>query len=383
MKSSKMKKVLFTMLTIVAVFMLFTVTAYAENYGNFSYTPVSPEDWEDFEPYIEISGYSLNDEELGSVISIPADIEKVPVTTIAASAFAGKNLLGEVIIPEGVKTIENSAFKNCKDLKIVVIPDSVEYIGDSAFQGCDSLEYVIIGKGSKVIGDIAFKDCISLKAVSLSEGVEIVGAGAFYGCPELKVVNIPSSVKEIESLAFGFVQDGNVESAVDGFTFVSDNVPAVLAYDEKYSSTDDADVTGVATSYSVFSVIADQNCSNEKFVNVRKATESYEGLDLAFCEKCGKISTRANTDIEVVDVGSSSLITFIIILVLVLAFVVLVMFYVKRSKKNREASIIAYKEGLPMPDADRKAKEDAKAAEKYSKKRAKQEAKLKKYIDLK
>lgn len=382
MKSSKMKKVLFTMLTAVAVFMLFAVTAYAESYGNFSYTPVSPEEGEDFEDYIEITGYSLNDEELGSVISIPADIEDVPVTTIAASAFANKELLGEVIIPEGVKTIENAAFKNCKDLKIVVIPDSVEYIGESAFQGCESLEYVIIGKGVKVIGDISFKDCKALKAVSLSEGVEVVGAGAFFGCPELKIVNIPSSVKDIESLAFGFVQNGNVESVVEGFTFVSNDVAAVSSYNERYSLTDTEDVTGVSV-ISAFSVVADENCDNEKFVNVRKATDSYEGLDLAFCEKCGKITTKANTDIEDVDVGSSSLISFIVIAVFVVAFIILVLWYVKKSKKNREASILAYKEGRPMPDAEQKAKEEAKAQEKYAKKRAKQEAKLKKYIDLK
>lgn len=383
MKSSKIKKVLFTMLTLVAVFMLFSITAYAEDYGNFSYSSVEPEDGEDFEAYIEITGYSINDEELGAVIAVPAEIEDVPVTTIAASAFSGKELIGEVIIPEGVTTIENAAFSNCKDLKVVVIPDSVAYIGESAFQGCESLEYVLIGNGVKVIGDIAFKDCASLKVLSLGEGVETVGAGAFFGCPELKTIRVPASVKDIESLAFGFVQDGNVEAAVDGFTFcvAADNA-AVNAYNAKYADVTDEDTSDVASAAATFAVAINEAKVEEEYVNIRKATDAYEGLDIAYCEDCGAVATRANTDIEDVDTGSSALVTLIVILVLVAAFAVLVIWYVKMSKKRKAASIAAYKAGKPLPDADAKAKEEAKAEAKYQKKRAKQEANLKKYIDV-
>ncbi len=382
MKSSKMKKVLFTMLTLVAVFMLFTVTAYAEDYGNFSYSAVEPEDGEDFEAYIEITGYSINDEELGAVIVIPDNIEDVPVTTVSASAFSGKELLGEVIIPEGVTAIENAAFRNCKDLKVVVIPDSVTYIGDSAFQGCESLEYVLIGNGTKIIGDIAFKDCTSLKVVSLGSSVEKIGAGAFFGCPELKYVRIPASVSSVESLAFGFVQNGDIESAVEGFTFYSASENAVVeSYISKYSASSAEDVSAVASA--ALTVVNDSaECAAADYVTVRNATESYDGLDVAACEVCGVVATRANTDIVSTDAGSSALATLIIIVVLVVVFAIIVVWYIKKSKKRRIASIEAYKAGKPLPDAEAKERDEKKAEEKYAKKRAKQEASLKKYIDM-
>lgn len=382
MKSLKMKKVLFTMLTLVAVFMLFSITAYAEEYGNFSYSIVEPEDGEDFETYIKIVGYSINDEQLGAVIEVPDNIDDVPVTSIAASAFSGKELLGEVIIPEGVKTIENAAFSNCKDLKVVVIPDSVTYIGESAFQGCESLEYVIIGNGVKVIGDIAFKDCTSLKVVSMGSAVETVGAGAFFGCPELKFVRVPEAVGNIESLAFGFVQNGNAETAVDGFTFYceSENA-AVESYVEKYSYTNAEDATDIAVA-ALTVVNNSTECADSEYVKIRTATEAFEGLDAAVCSSCGVVTTRANTDIAPTETSSSALVTLIIVLVLVVAFVILVVWYVKMSKKRRLAAIEAYNAGNPLPDDEAKARDEKKAADKYAKKRAKQEANLKKYIDM-
>lgn len=381
MKSSKMKKVLLTMLALVAIFMLFSVTAYAEEYGNFSYTLVQPEEGEDFESYIKIVGYNLNDAKEGEVIVMPDNVDDVPVTIVSASAFAGKELLGEVIIPEGITTIENSAFRNCKDLKIVVIPDSVTSIGESAFQGCPSLEYVLIGNGVKTIGDIAFKDCPSLKVVSLGTSVETIGAGAFFGCPALEVVRVPASVKNIESLAFGFVQDGNLEKSVDGFTFCCDaENAAVESYVAKYSVADAEDASSVpAAALTVMNNSA--VCDSDKYVKVRTATETFDGLDLAACDTCGSVVTRPNTDVAEED-GSSAIVSLVIIVVLVIAFAVLVVWYVKKSKKHREAAIDAYKNGKPLPDAEAKARDEKKLAEKYAKKRAKQEAHLRKYIDM-
>lgn len=382
MKSSKMKKVLLTMLALVAIFMLFSVTAYAEDYGNFSYTLVAPEDGEEFASYIKIVGYNLNDAQPGDVIVVPDNVDDVPVTTIAASAFAGKDILGEIIIPDSVTTIENAAFNGCKDLKVVVIPDSVTYIGESAFQNCESLEYVVIGNGVKTIGDIAFKDCPALKVVSLGTSVETVGAGAFFGCPELKVVRVPASVKSVESLAFGFVQNGNIESAVEGFTFFCETENDVVkSYVAKYSVTESEDVTAVPSA--ALTVVNNSAvCEGASYVNVRAATETYEGLDVAVCDTCGAVTTKVNTDIAPADSDSSAIITFAIIAVLVIAFVILVVWYVKMSKKRRLASIEAYKKGERLPDADAKERDEKKAADKYAKKRAKQEAHLKKYIDV-
>lgn len=385
MKSLKLKKVFFTMLTLVAVFMLFAVTAYAEDYGNFSYTIVEPEEGEDFESYIRITGYNSDDEE-PVAIEIPSVIDDIPVTTINASAFSGVSLVKEVIIPDSVTTIENAAFYNCYDLAVVIIPDSVTYIGESAFQSCSNLEYAVIGNGVKIIGDIAFKDCTALKVVNIGSAVERIGNGAFFNCTSLTDIRIPASVTDIEPLAFGFIQDGNDEAVIGGFTFYTDGAnDVVLAYNSASSATDEEDVSVGSTSFSAFSVISNSSaCSehNAKFVNARVATDAYDGLDIALCADCAAVITQPNYDIAAKEESSSVLATLIIVIVLVAAFAAFVVWYVKMSKKRRAASIEAYKAGKPLPDTAEKEAQEKKAEEKYAKKKAKQEANLRKYIDV-
>lgn len=379
MKSSVIKKIFVALATVMAIFMLFSVTAFAEDYGNFSYTPVTPEN-DEFEAYNEISGYNAGDDATDTVVVLPDMIEDVPVTGISASAFSGKENLTEVIIPDSVTSISNAAFYNCKNLKIVVIPDSVTFIGDSAFQGCESLEYVIIGNGVKEIGDLAFKDCKALKSLDLGTSVETIGNGAFFGCDALTNVYVPASVKNIGSLAFGFVQNGNTESAVSGFAFFTDSNDALYDYNMKYSANDE-DVSGVATSFSAFSITSKVTpCGDDahavSFANIRPATEAYEGLDIAQCSTCNAVVTRPNTELAPVDKGISAYISLILGVVAVIAVVVYAMMYVKKAKQNREKAIAEYKAGKTLSDMELKKKYDAKLEAKYQKKRAKQEKRL-------
>lgn len=375
MKSSVIKKIFVALATVMAIVMLFSVTAFAEDYGNFSYTPVKSEENE-FDPYNEISGYNAGDDATDTVVVIPDMIEDVPVTRINAGAFSGKSTLTEVVIPDTVTSIANAAFINCTNLKIVVIPDSVTYIGDSAFQGCESLEYVVIGNGVKDIGSLAFKNCKSLKSVDLGTSVETIGSGAFFGCDALAEIYVPDSVKNIGSLAFGFVQDGNAEKAVNGFTFYTNDSAAVAAYD-----TANAVVEDVSSVVSAFVINKGVNaCADDahavSYVNIRPATDAYEGLDVAQCATCKAIVTRANTEVAPVEKGVSSYISLIIGVLAVVAVVAYTMIYVKKSKKHREVAIAEYKAGKTLSDMALKEENDAKLEAKYQKKRAKQEKRL-------
>lgn len=379
MKSSVLKKILMATATVIAVFVLFSVSAFAEDYGNFSYTPVVPEEGETFEAYNEIAGYNAGDDVTDTVVVIPSEIEDVPVTKINASAFSGKDKITEVVIPDTVTYIDNAAFYNCTSLKIVVIPDSVTYIGESAFQGCEALEYVVIGNGVKTIGDIAFKNCKALAKVDLGESVEAIGSGAFFGCEALKEVAVPASVKSIGSLAFGFVQGADAEETVAGFTFYTANNQAVYDYNSQYSAPED--VTGAATSLTAFAVMSSiKACADDahtvEFVNIRPATDAYEGLDVAFCSACKNIVTRPNTDVVAAETGISQYISLIICVIAVIAVVVYALVYIKKSKAHREKAIAEYKEGKTLSDMDLKLKQDEKLEAKYAKKRAKQEKRL-------
>lgn len=379
MKSTVVKKILMTVAALVAVFMLFSVTAFAEDYGNFSYTPVTSED-EAFEPYNKIAGYNAGDDSTETVVVIPSDIEDVPVTIISASAFSGRTTLTEVVIPDTITTIENAAFMNCTSLETIIIPDSVTYIGESAFQGCTALKNVVIGNGVKEIGDLAFKGCTALTQLDLGDSVEVIGNGAFYNCDALAKVYVPDSVTTIGSFAFGYVQNGDSEAFVNGFEFITNDNAAVDAYNAVETAPVTEDSTEDA-SVAVFKVTkgvkpCDAEAHAVSYVTVRTATDTYEGVDLAQCSTCLSIVTRANTDVAPVEKSFSDYISLIIAVVAVAVLVVYILGYIKKAKAHREAAIAEYKAGKTLSDVELKNKQEAKEEEKYAKKRAKQEKKL-------
>lgn len=374
MKSTNLKKFLITMAVMVAVIMAFGVTAFAEDYGNFSYTPVTSEE-DEFEPYNVIASFNAGDDTTDTVIVVPDYIEDVPVTIIGASAFNGRTLPTEVIIPDTVTTIENAAFMNCTSLETIIIPDSVTYIGESAFQGCTALKNVIIGNGVKEIGDIAFKGCTALTAIDLGDTVETIGNGAFFGCDALAKVYVPASVNAIGSFAFGFVQDGSNEAPVSGFAFYTAAAnEAIDAYNTVVATEDVSDAAaGAFTVNTGVNACAEHNATLEL---VRKATDTHEGLELGQCADCLSIVTKANTDVEPVEKSFKDYISVIVVVVLLAALVVYCLVYVKKAKAHREASIAEFKAGKVLSDVELKNKQEAEEEAKYAKKRAKQEKKL-------
>ena len=69
--------------------------------------------------------------------------------------YLNKNLVTNLIIPDGVTSVGSYAFYGCSGLTSITIPDSVTSVGDSAFSGCPFTE-IKIGKGLKSIGKNAF-----------------------------------------------------------------------------------------------------------------------------------------------------------------------------------------------------------------------------------
>jgi hypothetical protein len=98
---------------------------------------------------VVITGYRGTDTE----VNIPSTIRGLPVTIIAESAFAKKNLTA-VTIPDKVTIIGDIAFSS-NSLTSIVIPRSVTFIGDGAFFG-NQLTAITIGDnvilGSELYG---------------------------------------------------------------------------------------------------------------------------------------------------------------------------------------------------------------------------------------
>jgi hypothetical protein len=135
-------------------------------------------------------------------ITIPHEVEGMPVTQIQGYAFYSSGLTSAVI-PAGVTSIGESAFYDCRSLRSVTIPGSVAYIGAYAFFECESLTSVNIPGSVAHIKAYVFAQCSSLQSITLPVGITSIGDFAFSGCVNLNSINIPESVASIGNYAFG------------------------------------------------------------------------------------------------------------------------------------------------------------------------------------
>ena len=67
------------------------------------------------------------------VVEVPSKINGKSVKEIEAYAFSDREIISEVVLPDGLQVVGDSAFEDCPKLKSVTIPRSVEYIGNCAF----------------------------------------------------------------------------------------------------------------------------------------------------------------------------------------------------------------------------------------------------------
>jgi len=217
------------------------------NYDNLEYTTNGDQ--------ITIIGYTGPD---GNV-TIPTNINGLPVTSIAQEAFYTNNSVTSITIPDSVTSIGEGAFFLCASLTNATIGDGVTSIGEGAFEGCGSLTAImvnaqnpfyssengvlfdesqttliqypggtrggyVIPNGVTNIGSVAFRycerlisvaipgsligignqaleACESLTNATIANGVTGIGGSAFSDCA-LTTVTIPGSVINIEEYSF-------------------------------------------------------------------------------------------------------------------------------------------------------------------------------------
>ena len=156
----------------VLIALITTATAWAELKSPFTVDGVSYRILTGIsEKEVELVGLEVDglvEFKIPSTVSHPeleGDDAVYKVTSIATSAFAGKETLTSVTIGSNVTTIKAGAFQLCKALTSITIPSGVTTIGEKAFKDCTGLKKVTIGKGVTSIGADAFLGCTNVDEV--------------------------------------------------------------------------------------------------------------------------------------------------------------------------------------------------------------------------
>ena len=150
-------------------------------------------------------------------LSVPSEIDGLPVRSIDDFAFCWCSGITSVTIPDTVTDIGREAFFGCPSLSDIILPDSVNigydafintgyynnesnwdnhvlYIGKhivSAKRGDEVLsgDYTV-KNGTKTIAYGAFSRCFGLTGVSIPDSVTIIGEMAFAHCTALKRITV-------------------------------------------------------------------------------------------------------------------------------------------------------------------------------------------------
>ena len=129
---------------------------------------------------VTITGFTS---ELKGEVTVPAEIEGLPVTKIGEGAFRYNTKVTAITLPDSVTEIGKESFKSCFHLKTVTLSKNLTSIPDNTFQESRELESLAVPEKVRSIGELAFAQCLSLLDLTLPEKLETVGEDAFLNTP--------------------------------------------------------------------------------------------------------------------------------------------------------------------------------------------------------
>lgn len=135
-----------------------------------------------------------------SSVTIPEQVQGVPVTQILDNSFQSFGNLTNLKLPQTIESIGKCAF-NATNLSAFTAPKDLRTIGMSAFASSPNLRTVDL-TGVEVIGGYSFSSCDNLTSLKLGSSVVSIGDGAFSSCPLLASVTLPDSLETLGSGAF-------------------------------------------------------------------------------------------------------------------------------------------------------------------------------------
>lgn len=137
-------------------------------------------------------------------ISLPSTLEY-----IEGGSFFRTPLSGELRLPASLKRIEAGAFTWCKFTGELVLPENLEYIGENAFNDAGFSGTLEIPQGIKTIGRYTFINC-GFSLLILHEGLERIDEEAFMGVGFRGELQLPSTVWYLGNKAFKNTQFSSI-----------------------------------------------------------------------------------------------------------------------------------------------------------------------------
>lgn len=149
-----------------------------------------------------------------TTISIPSEIEELPVTNINSLLSSSlnsyeeeefRNRIRQVFFPDSVKKINEYLFSRYKNLYYVRLSKSCSIIPSGMFEDCESLKYIQIPECVTTIGDSAFKGT-GFTSMTIPKTVTIFGKSIFSWCEKLENIELPDNMNSIPSDMFSLCE---------------------------------------------------------------------------------------------------------------------------------------------------------------------------------
>lgn len=204
MKPKRLISLLVAVCMMITMLPLSAVTAFAADTLSFTIDDIQYTIDENDSTAVSVTGTTgYGDENNKKDLVLPETVEyngvTYTVTSIGKGAFARKNGLNSIVIPNTVVLIAEGAFASNWGLTSIEIPASVVEIGTRAFEWAGNIAEVKFAANSqlKILGTSAFSHAKGLKSIELPEGLTTIKNCAFADCNVLESVTIPASVTTI------------------------------------------------------------------------------------------------------------------------------------------------------------------------------------------
>ncbi|MBP5254375.1 MAG: leucine-rich repeat domain-containing protein [Lachnospiraceae bacterium] len=137
----------------------------------------------------------------GESVTVPREVNGIPVLEIGSFAFFGNSVIRELIIPEGIQVIGAHAFHMMPALEYLELPDSVSELGPNLCWYCFRLSEVRLPSGIETLDSALFYMDEALAELRIPEGVRKV-THALFADTGIRTVTLPRSLEEMDEDCF-------------------------------------------------------------------------------------------------------------------------------------------------------------------------------------